>query len=293
MVVTDETKINEDSNYDRQKELKASADLKAGVKGLFDAGITKVPRMFIATPISTSSPTTTEKTQFRILVVNHGIPLSVLEEMKHGVRRFHELDVKEKKAYYTKDTVMKFRSGKMVSGPPKFVLKWSVATLTQSIQVEAQFRGRTERRLRQLGDSAGDISPTVVKEYSKAKLQGQYEEKVDKLRIEGSNGTFVWNELGIERRPEMQSFETFFGASNSLPAQELYQQSFDAHVVSMKPRTPGSMMRTLIAKIIAESQGALSRITPPSRESYRKYVTRIRSTSTTWGHPSEAYHLII
>ncbi|XP_039025456.1 1-aminocyclopropane-1-carboxylate oxidase homolog [Hibiscus syriacus] len=140
MVVTDETKINEDSNYDRQKELKASADLKAGVKGLFDAGITKVPRMFIATPISTSSPTTTEKTQFRILVidrkgirdnplrhnetvedvrhasetwvffqvVNHGIPLSVLEEMKHGVRRFHELDMKEKKAYYTKDTVMKF-----------------------------------------------------------------------------------------------------------------------------------------------------------------------------------------
>ncbi|KAE8723792.1 1-aminocyclopropane-1-carboxylate oxidase-like protein [Hibiscus syriacus] len=132
MVVTDKPKINEDSNYNRQKELKAFADSKAGVKGLVDAGITKVPRMFIVPPNSTSSPTITEKTQFRIpvidlkgitddplrhnetvehvrhasetwdffQVVNHGIPLSLLEEMKHGVRRFHELDVEEKKAYY-------------------------------------------------------------------------------------------------------------------------------------------------------------------------------------------------
>ncbi|KAE8654380.1 separase-like isoform X1 [Hibiscus syriacus] len=36
----------------------------------------------------------------------------------------------------------------MVSDPPKFVLKWSVATPTQSIQVEAQFRGPTKRRFR-------------------------------------------------------------------------------------------------------------------------------------------------
>ncbi|KAE8723789.1 hypothetical protein F3Y22_tig00011718pilonHSYRG00032 [Hibiscus syriacus] len=69
MVVTDETKVNEDTNYDRKKELKAFVDPKVGVKGLVDAGITKFPRMFIAPPNSTSSPTTTEKTQFRISII--------------------------------------------------------------------------------------------------------------------------------------------------------------------------------------------------------------------------------
>nr|GMD89827.1 1-aminocyclopropane-1-carboxylate oxidase homolog 1-like [Ipomoea batatas] len=33
--------------YDRQSEVKAFDESKAGVKGLVDAGITKVPRMFI------------------------------------------------------------------------------------------------------------------------------------------------------------------------------------------------------------------------------------------------------
>ncbi|KAE8723784.1 1-aminocyclopropane-1-carboxylate oxidase-like protein 3 [Hibiscus syriacus] len=87
MVVTDETKFTEDFNYDRKKELKAFADSKAGVKGLVDAGITKVPRMFIAPPNSTSSPTTTERTQFRIPVIDlKGIgddPLRHNETVEH------------------------------------------------------------------------------------------------------------------------------------------------------------------------------------------------------------------
>ncbi|KAI8002893.1 hypothetical protein LOK49_LG08G00858 [Camellia lanceoleosa] len=33
--------------YDRRKELKAFDDSKAGVKGLVDAGVTKIPRIFI------------------------------------------------------------------------------------------------------------------------------------------------------------------------------------------------------------------------------------------------------
>ncbi|KAE8661926.1 putative 2-oxoglutarate (2OG) and Fe(II)-dependent oxygenase superfamily protein [Hibiscus syriacus] len=88
MVVTNKTKVNEDSNYDRQKELKASVDSKDGVKGLVDAEITKVPRMFIAPPNSTSSPTTTEKTQFRISVIDlKGIrddPLRYNETVEHA-----------------------------------------------------------------------------------------------------------------------------------------------------------------------------------------------------------------
>lgn len=36
-------------------------------------------------------------------VVNHGIPLGVLEEMKDGVKKFFELDVEVKKKWYTRD----------------------------------------------------------------------------------------------------------------------------------------------------------------------------------------------
>jgi isopenicillin N synthase-like dioxygenase len=36
-------------------------------------------------------------------VVNHGIPLSVLEELKDGVKRFYEQDTEVKKAIYTRD----------------------------------------------------------------------------------------------------------------------------------------------------------------------------------------------
>lgn len=36
-------------------------------------------------------------------MVNHGIPLEVLDEMLEGVRRFHEEDVEVKKKYYTRD----------------------------------------------------------------------------------------------------------------------------------------------------------------------------------------------
>ncbi|KAL2463659.1 1-aminocyclopropane-1-carboxylate oxidase-like protein 3 [Forsythia ovata] len=63
---------------DRISELRAFDDSKAGVKGLVDAGITKV--------------------------INHGIPDSVLEEMLDGVRRFYEQDTEVKKEWYTRDT---------------------------------------------------------------------------------------------------------------------------------------------------------------------------------------------
>ncbi|KAJ0483437.1 putative non-heme dioxygenase domain, isopenicillin N synthase [Helianthus annuus] len=36
-------------------------------------------------------------------VVNHGIPLSVMDETLKGVRRFHEQDVETKKRFYTRD----------------------------------------------------------------------------------------------------------------------------------------------------------------------------------------------
>ncbi|CAK9165458.1 unnamed protein product [Ilex paraguariensis] len=142
MVVTSvedqaEAAARADQNYNRTIELKAFDDTKAGVKGLVDAGVAKVPRMFFTPPEDISDKTTKPReTQFSIpiidldgvngdqvrhtetvsqvrdaaevwgffQVVNHGIPIRVLEEMKDGVRRFYEQDTEEKKQWYTRDS---------------------------------------------------------------------------------------------------------------------------------------------------------------------------------------------
>nr|XP_017227105.1 PREDICTED: 1-aminocyclopropane-1-carboxylate oxidase homolog 1-like isoform X2 [Daucus carota subsp. sativus] len=120
-------------------ELKAFDDTKAGVKGLVDAGIAKIPRIFVepATddtgilPVSEGTPKVhapvidltgihddpvrrkeiiqevgdaSEKWGF-FQVVNHGIPLDVLEDMLTGVRNFHEQDFDEKKMWYTRKPI--------------------------------------------------------------------------------------------------------------------------------------------------------------------------------------------
>ncbi|XVF38416.1 hypothetical protein REPUB_Repub20aG0099900 [Reevesia pubescens] len=140
MVVTDGAEVCDDSNYDRNKELKAFDDSKAGVKGLVDAGVTKVPRMFLPPP-NLRDHSDSKKIQWSVpvidiqcignnpvrrkeiidkvrhasetwgffQVVNHGIPLSVLEEMKDGVRRFFEQDVEVKKEFYAHDREKRFR----------------------------------------------------------------------------------------------------------------------------------------------------------------------------------------
>ncbi|XP_050216195.1 1-aminocyclopropane-1-carboxylate oxidase homolog 3-like [Mercurialis annua] len=131
-----------DAEYCRTSELKAFDDTKAGVKGLVDAGITKIPRIFHqplnALLDSSHAPNDSDtKFVFPIIdlqniknsadsrkeivekvhnasvnwgffqVVNHGIPTNVLEEMKDGVRRFYEQDTNLKKEYYTRDLTKK------------------------------------------------------------------------------------------------------------------------------------------------------------------------------------------
>ncbi|KAI6678054.1 hypothetical protein NL676_038850 [Syzygium grande] len=109
--------------YDRTCELKAFDESKAGVKGLVDAGITEVPRIFVDCPENLRSVLASgDDSHFRIPIIdledivkhpsrrkevvnevrsasetwdffqvaNHGIPAAVLEEMLDGVRRFHE-----------------------------------------------------------------------------------------------------------------------------------------------------------------------------------------------------------
>ena len=138
MAVTDEEALpaGTSSNYDRMKELKAFDESKAGVKGLVDAGVEKIPRFFIRPPDeehleeSDSDPTNlqipaidltgVENNRIRrgeiveaikqasatwgfFQVVNHGVPTSVLEEMIEGTRRFNEEDDELKRGYYTRD----------------------------------------------------------------------------------------------------------------------------------------------------------------------------------------------
>ncbi|KAK9059025.1 hypothetical protein SSX86_021644 [Deinandra increscens subsp. villosa] len=123
--------------YDRKDELRAFDETKTGVKGLVDAGITEVPRMFVlATPETIlnsdqqsglpkpSLPTidleginedpirrkeVIEKVKDALeswgffQMVNHGIPVDILEGVKKAVSGFYEQDSEVKKQWYTRD----------------------------------------------------------------------------------------------------------------------------------------------------------------------------------------------
>ncbi|XP_041991764.1 1-aminocyclopropane-1-carboxylate oxidase homolog 1-like [Salvia splendens] len=118
--------------YDRMKLLRDFEETKAGVKGLNDAGLFKLPQIFVRPPEELAQELKHDKAdqvevevpvvdlsggrreiveQVRsaaetwgfFQVVSHGIPQSVCDGMIDGVRRFHEMDVDEKKKYYSRD----------------------------------------------------------------------------------------------------------------------------------------------------------------------------------------------
>ncbi|KEH22659.1 putative deacetoxyvindoline 4-hydroxylase [Medicago truncatula] len=136
MVVKNSNQVEKSTNstYDRYNEVKAFDDSKAGVRGLVESGVSKIPQMFhnemldIATKSICDSklnipiidlkgidinPTLREEVIGKIRsachewgffqVINHEIPINVLDEMIHGIRNFHEQDVNVRKEFYTRD----------------------------------------------------------------------------------------------------------------------------------------------------------------------------------------------
>ncbi|XP_030516978.1 1-aminocyclopropane-1-carboxylate oxidase homolog 1-like [Rhodamnia argentea] len=134
-----EMTLTSDGGYDRKAELKSFDDSKAGVKGLADAKLTQIPRIFVhrhlklelhrasespesspSVPIidfegvgRSRSPGEWKRTVGLVReacetwgffqAVNHGVPAALMEEMIEGVRRFHEQDLEAKREWYSRE----------------------------------------------------------------------------------------------------------------------------------------------------------------------------------------------
>ncbi|KAK7271006.1 hypothetical protein RJT34_26580 [Clitoria ternatea] len=135
--------VGSSKTYDRLQELKAFDESKAGVKGLVDSGVTEIPRIFIMPPEDLAGGNTSSSgdlTQFTIpvidlqkiakdrsgvvsavreaaetvgffQVVNHGTPVTVLEDMLAAAREFHELPQVMKGEYYSREMMKKVKYG--------------------------------------------------------------------------------------------------------------------------------------------------------------------------------------
>ena len=123
-----------DASYDKKAEVKAFNDSKAGVKGLVESGVTKIPRMFHSGKLNTMENSASDydsgipiidlkdiqnhpDLRAEVIgkirsachewgffqVINHGIPISILDDMIDGIRRFHEQEAEARKKFYTTD----------------------------------------------------------------------------------------------------------------------------------------------------------------------------------------------
>ncbi|XP_031377516.1 1-aminocyclopropane-1-carboxylate oxidase homolog 1-like isoform X2 [Punica granatum] len=135
-MVENEKKAEEtEKGYDRKRELTTFDESKAGVKGLVDAGVEKIPHIFNCEKFSFNKNPGTGQSRFCIpvidfegvhsrptqrseivqaildaskrwgffQVINHGIPTSLLDGMIQGIRSFHEQDSEVKRDFYTRD----------------------------------------------------------------------------------------------------------------------------------------------------------------------------------------------
>lgn len=138
--LTDMGDFSARSDYNRMEDLKAFDETNAGVKGLADAGLVDIPKIFMRPPEELAQELKSSQTNIQapiidlsdiqkcnrhkeiveevrlasekwgfFQVVNHGIPSSVFDNMIDGVRLFNEQDLEEKKKFYSRDIAKKVR----------------------------------------------------------------------------------------------------------------------------------------------------------------------------------------
>ncbi|XP_022775689.1 1-aminocyclopropane-1-carboxylate oxidase homolog 4-like [Durio zibethinus] len=125
------TTINVENIYDRAQEVKRFDESKIGVKGLVDSGLTAIPRFFIHPPETLSDLKPKRKPESVVIptidlsgprsvvveqvacasrsfgffqIVNHGIPVEVLDRTIGSVKAFHEHPTDVKARFYRRDT---------------------------------------------------------------------------------------------------------------------------------------------------------------------------------------------
>ena len=121
--------------FERKEEVRQFLEKKAGVQGLIDSGISKIPRIFIHPPEDNEKNSPSDQNGLNLEVplidlqgiegarkkeivnkvkkaaetwgffhiLNHGIPVHVLEQLLQSVRRFHEQPHEHKKEFYSLD----------------------------------------------------------------------------------------------------------------------------------------------------------------------------------------------
>ncbi|KZV17842.1 1-aminocyclopropane-1-carboxylate oxidase1-like [Dorcoceras hygrometricum] len=153
-------------HYERTKDLKSFEESKAGVKGIVDTGVLKVPKIFVRpsdelaeeskhipsdslqVPVIDLGGAGSDHDQRKTIVseikraseewgvfhvVNHGIPAGVFDLMLDGIRMFHEQDV-EAKREFCKDGRMKVKYGSNVDLYRSKAANWR-DSLTISLQI--------------------------------------------------------------------------------------------------------------------------------------------------------------
>ncbi|KAF9588896.1 hypothetical protein IFM89_016859 [Coptis chinensis] len=94
------------SNYDRLKELKAFDETKAGVKGLVDNGVTKIPTIFVTPTDDLATKPTSDDVQLKVPLIDlEGFDKDDAKrnEVIEEVRRSMNNQMRIKSMYYSRD----------------------------------------------------------------------------------------------------------------------------------------------------------------------------------------------